>query len=130
MISEKVENKLKEKASSYKILEFDTPFETTQQAADMMKIPVSRIAKVLVFRGDMEVIVVIVSGIAKIDNKKFKERFQIRPIMLSLDELKNITGYSSGSVSPIGISNGFVKVYMDLTIKKPRTRGRGLHRLF
>lgn len=116
MISEKIRNALDEKSVPYRILEFDMPFESTFHAAEMIETPVENIAKTLVFQATFGTLVLITSGIAKIDNRKFKERFEFRPLMLKPDELKELTGFEPGCVSPIGIASDSIQVYMDITL--------------
>lgn len=88
MIAKKTESTLKEKAVSYRILEFGSCFESTQHAAEMIQTPVERIAKTLVFYASFRVIAVITSDTAKVDNQRF-----------------------------IGIANSKAQVYMDITVK-------------
>lgn len=120
MIAENIADALKEKAVPYKILEFNIPFESTYHAAKMIKTPVEHIAKTLVFHAPIGALVVITSGMAKIDNQKFKKRFEFRPLMLKPDELREVTGFEPGSVSPIGVASNSIQVYMDITIKQLR----------
>lgn len=117
MITQDIKSILKEKNIPYKILAFSSSFESTYHAAEIIKTPVEYIAKTLAFQAPFGVIVIIASGTAKVDNKKFKNRFEIRPLMLKPEELKELTGFEPGCVSPIGISSDKVEVYMDISLK-------------
>ena len=117
MTTQNIETILKEKEIPYQILEFSSPFESTYHAAEVIKTPVEYIAKTLAFQAPFGVIVIIAPGTAKVDNKKFKNKFEVRPLMLKPDQLKELTGFEPGCVSPIGISSDKIKVYMDVSLK-------------
>lgn len=118
MINKRVEDILEEKGVLYRILEFNMPFISTEDSARVIQTPIESIAKTLVFEDLFGALVIIASGTAKVDNKKFKDRFGFRPLMLKADELRELTGFEAGSVSPVGISSNKVKVYMDVSVKR------------
>lgn len=117
MAFENTEQILLEKGIVHRHLQFDRPFESTQDAADMIGIPVEQIAKTLVFGSATGAVVIIASGTARVDNKKFKEEFGYRPVMLSAEELKKLTGFEPGCVSPVGIASRRIRLYMDVSLK-------------
>ena len=115
-MNEKVLNALQRLNVEYEEYIFETPFETTLHSAEMLHTDMEHIAKTMVFKAPFGVIVVIASGAAKVDNKKFKNRFEVRPAMLKADELLVLTGFEPGSVSPIGIASEKLQVYMDSSL--------------
>ena len=117
MAFENTEQILLEKGIVHRHLQFDRPFESTQDAADMIGVPVEQIAKTLVFGSATGAVVIIASGTARVDNKKFKEEFGYRPVMLSADDLKRLTGFEPGCVSPVGIVSRRIRLYMDVSLK-------------
>lgn len=118
MAFENTEQILREKGAAFRHVTFDRPFESTQDAADMIGIPVEQIGKTLVFGAPTGAVVIIASDTAKVDNKKFKEEFGYRPVMLSPEELKKLTGFEPGCVSPVGIGTRRIRVYMDASLKQ------------
>jgi prolyl-tRNA editing enzyme YbaK/EbsC (Cys-tRNA(Pro) deacylase) len=77
---------------------------------------VSDIAKTLSFHVGDEIIVVVMSGDARIDNKKYKEYFGTKAKMLSFEEVEPLTGHPVGGVCPFGLNDN-VKVYLDESLK-------------
>jgi prolyl-tRNA editing enzyme YbaK/EbsC (Cys-tRNA(Pro) deacylase) len=56
----------------------------------------------------------------KIDNKKFRAQFNIKPRMLSADEALKCTGHAIGGVCPFALPPE-VKVYLDNSMKRFQT---------
>lgn len=112
----KVEEALRKAQVAYEMREYDAPFETTLHSAEMLHTDVEHIAKTMVFQAPFGAITVIASGTARVDNRKFKNRFEVRPTMLKAEDLLELTGFEPGSVSPIGIACDTVQVYMDASL--------------
>ncbi|MBP1082465.1 prolyl-tRNA editing enzyme YbaK/EbsC (Cys-tRNA(Pro) deacylase) [Bacillus capparidis] len=70
------------------IVEFEVSSATVGQAADALQVEPERIAKTIAFRGpeQEEAILIVAAGDAKIDNKMFRETFDIKARMLSPEE--------------------------------------------
>lgn len=62
-------------------------------------------------------IVLVVCGTARIDNRKYKDTFQCKAQMLSLDETLEVTGHPVGGVCPFALPEG-IKVYLDESLKQ------------
>ncbi|MEG0108104.1 MAG: YbaK/EbsC family protein [Lachnospiraceae bacterium] len=118
MAEQRVINAIQKKQIKCKVLEFERPFESTEDAKNMIDTSLERMAKTLAFRSQFGAVILIVSGEAKVDPVKFKKKFGFRPMMLDVEELMEFTGYAPGSVSPIGLSHNKVKIYMDASIKR------------
>jgi len=61
--------------------------------------------------------VLVVMGTARIDNKKYKDRFGSKAKMLSYEETLAVTGHPVGGVCPFGLPEG-IAVYLDDSLKK------------
>ena len=63
-----------------KVLEFPTSSATVELAAVAVGTEPDRIAKTMAFLLGDEAVVIVVSGMARIDNKKFKVQFRLRKV--------------------------------------------------
>jgi len=103
------------------VMEFETSSATVDQAAETIGVIPARIAKTISFRGSEEIAILIVAaGDAKVDNKKFRQRFGFKPRMLSPDEVLEQTGHAIGGVCPFGLKND-LKVYLDVSMQRFET---------
>ena len=76
------------------------------------------IAKSMAFKlKDDSVIIVVFMGTARIDNRKFKDRFHCKATMLTAEETPLLTGHPVGGVCPFGVPEN-VTVYLDESLKK------------
>lgn len=66
---------------------------------------------------DANVVMIVAAGDAKVNAKKFKEKFLGQPKMLKREEVEQLTGYPPGGVCPFGV-NEWVKVYLDVSLKR------------
>jgi prolyl-tRNA editing enzyme YbaK/EbsC (Cys-tRNA(Pro) deacylase) len=100
------------------ILEFDSSSATVDEAAETIGVIPARIAKTLSFRGQEEMAILIVAaGDAKIDNKKFRQKFGFKARMLNSDEVLAQTGHAIGGVCPFGLKND-LPVYLDVSMER------------
>lgn len=103
------------------ILEFETSSATVDMAAEAIGVIPARIAKTLSFRGEADqAILVVAAGDAKIDNKKFRNTFQMKARMLSAEEVVEQTGHVVGGVCPFGLAND-LNIYLDVSMKRFKT---------
>lgn len=103
-----------------RILEFSESSATVELAAHAAGVEPARIAKTLSFKKDDTCILVLTAGDARIDNRKFKERFQMKARMLTPDEVLELVGHPVGGVCPFGINEG-IEVYLDGSMKRFET---------
>lgn len=101
-----------------RIREFDVSSATVELAAQAVGVEGARIAKTLSFRKDDGCILILAAGDAKIDNKKFKERFGMKARMLSADEALDLIGHAVGGVCPFAIKDTVLGVYLDESMKR------------
>ncbi|MES2149233.1 MAG: YbaK/EbsC family protein [Pseudomonadota bacterium] len=94
------------------IIELDVSTATVALAAEAHGVEPGRIAKTLAFRlGDGRVVLLVASGDARIDNKKFKSAFG-KGRMLDADDVVTLTGHPVGGVCPFGLAQP-LPVYLD-----------------
>jgi prolyl-tRNA editing enzyme YbaK/EbsC (Cys-tRNA(Pro) deacylase) len=121
MSIESVKNHFKQWNRHGEIMEFETSSATVGEAAATIGVIPARIAKTLSFRGNEEsAILIVTSGEAKIDNKKFRETFGMKARMLSPEEVLDQTGHGIGGVCPFGLKNN-LEVYLDVSLKRFET---------
>lgn len=76
-----------------------------------------RIVKIFLFKIGDDVILIVIVGDVKIDNKKYKVEFNCKVKMLILEEVLEFIGYVIGGVCLFGLKN-FIKVYLDDLMKR------------
>ncbi len=103
-----------------RIQEFDVSSATVELAAAALKCEPARIAKTLSFSTPEGAILIVMAGDARVDNPKFKLRFNTKAKMLSPDEAESLIGHAVGGVCPFAVNKG-VKVYLDESLKRFET---------
>lgn len=99
-----------------KVLEFDVSTATVELAAAAVGTEPDRIAKTMAFLIGKEAIVVVVSGLSRIDNRKFKDQFHSKAKMISFAEVNQYLGHPPGGVCPFALKEG-VRIYLDVSLK-------------
>ena len=89
-------------------------------AAKAVGVEGARIAKTLSFKTPEGCMLILAAGDARIDNHKFKERFQMKAKMLTADEVLELVGHPVGGVCPFGCNEG-VPVYLDESLRRFET---------
>ena len=98
------------------IIELDVCTATVALAAEAHGVEPGRIAKTLAFRlGDGRAILLVASGDARIDNRKFKSAFG-KGKMLPAVEVEALTGHPIGGVCPFGLTQA-LPVYLDQSLQ-------------
>lgn len=120
MAIENVRNFFKQYNMDTQIQEFAVSSATVDLAASALGCEPERIAKTLSFLVNGQAVLVVTTGDAKIDNKKFKEKFNTKAKMLSPDEVTNLVGHAIGGVCPFAIKSG-VSVFLDMSLKRFET---------
>ena len=97
------------------VIETDASTATVALAAEAHGVEPGRIAKTLAFRvAEGRVILLVASGVARIDNRKFKDTFG-KGKMLPPDEVAETTGHPVGGVCPFGLAQP-LPVYLDKSL--------------
>ena len=99
-----------------KVLEFPTSSATVELAAGAVGTEPDRIAKTMAFLLGDEAIVIVVSGLSRIDNKKFKAQFHTKAKMIPFAAVEEYLGHPPGGVCPFALKEG-VKVYLDVSLR-------------
>ena len=99
----RVENILKEFDVTQKVIILDSSARTALEAASSLGCEVGAIVKSLLFRTENSFILCLVAGDKKASLNKIKKTLNIRDVsMAAAEDVKKITGYTIGGVSPIG----------------------------
>ena len=89
--------------SSNRVIVLDSSARTALEAASSLGCEVGAIIKSLLFKTENSFILCLVAGDKKASLNKIKKTLNIKDAsMASADDVKNITGYTIGGVSPIG----------------------------
>ena len=92
--------------SNLKVILLDTSARTALEAASSLKCEVGAIVKSLLFRTENTFTLCLIAGDKKASLNKIKKTLRIKDAsMASAENVKNITGFSIGGVSPIGHLN-------------------------
>ena len=103
------------------IIEMGISTATVELAAAALGVIPARIAKSISLRtAENGAIIVVTAGDMKLDNRKFRERFNYKPRMLSPEEALQYTGHAIGGVCPFALPQG-VEVYLDNSMKRFQT---------
>ncbi len=103
-----------------RIMEFEESSATVELAAVAVGCEPQRIAKSLSLILEDKPIIIVVSGEAKIDNKKYKEQFHAKAKMIPFDQVESLIGHAPGGVCPFGIKPD-VTVYLDESLRRFET---------
>ena len=99
----RVEKILREFDGAQKIIVLDTSARTALEAASSLGCEVGAIIKSLLFKTGSNFTLCLVAGDKRASLNKIKKTLQIKDVfMASAEDVKNITGYTIGGVSPIG----------------------------
>ena len=102
----RVEELLKEFDQKLSVIILDTSARTALEAASSLGCEVGAIVKSLLFKTDNSFTLFLVSGDKRASLNKIKKNLIIKDAsMASADEVKKITGFTIGGVSPIGHLN-------------------------
>ena len=114
----KVERLLREFKPSFKVIELKNSARTADEAATALSCNVGAIVKSLLFKMKKTYILCLVAGDKKVSLNKLKKTLNMNDVsMASADEVKNVTGYTIGGVSPIGHRNK-INVYIDNSLER------------
>ena len=99
----RVEKILQQFDGTQKIIVLDTSARTALEAASSLGCEVGAIIKSLLFKTGSNFTLCLVAGDKRASLNKIKKTLKIKDVsMASAEDVKNITGYTIGGVSPIG----------------------------
>ena len=107
---------LAEHAPDVQVLEATTSTATVALAAEAHGVATGQIAKTLSLRLGDRIVLIVVAGDARLDNKKVKAAFGAKPRLLDAEEVADITGHPVGGVCPFGLANP-LPIYCDESLR-------------
>ena len=117
MSFKKAQEYLEEKGFGDRIRVPEHSSATVVEAAEALGCKPGMIAKTLSFLQKGEPVLILVEGMARIDNKKYKARFGCKARMIPAEDVERLIGHSVGGVCPFGINDG-VLVYLYESLRK------------
>ena len=101
-----------------RVTEFTESSATVELAAAVVGVIPARIAKTLSFKNpDGGAFLIVAAGDAKVDNRKFKDKFGFKAKMLTAEEAIELVGHAVGGVCPFAVNDG-VEGYLDVSLKR------------
>ena len=114
----RVEKFLKEFDKNLNVTLLSSSARTALEAAKSLNCEVGAIVKSLLFRAENTFILCLVAGDKKGSLSKIKKITNIKDVsMASADEVKDVTGFTIGGVSPIGHLNK-INIYIDKSLER------------
>ena len=115
---QRVKNKLKEFDNSLEVVVLDSSARTAKDAAESLKTEVGSIVKSLLLRTKTSFLLCLVSGDKRCSLNKIKKILNQKDVsMANADQVKEITGFTIGGVSPIGHLNK-IDIFIDESLKR------------
>ena len=109
---------LKDFNPNFKVIVLETSARTAKEAASSLGCEVGAIVKSLLFKTENIFTLCLVAGDKKASLNKIKKTLKIKDVsMASADDVKNITGFTIGGVSPIGHLNK-INILIDQTLNR------------
>ena len=114
----KVSQKLKDFDESLKVIVLDSSARTAQDAADSLNTEVGSIIKSLFLRTKNSFLLCLVAGDRRCSLNKIKKILGEKDVSMGhADQVKQVTGFTIGGVSPIGHLNP-IKIYIDQSLSR------------
>ena len=117
----RVNNLLKEFDQEQNVIILDSSARTANEAATSLGCEVGAIVKSLLFKTKNTFVLCLVAGDKKASLNKIKKILNIKDVsMATANEVKNITGFTIGGVSPVGHLNK-VSILIDNSLERFNT---------
>ncbi len=114
----RVEKSIKEYNNEMSVIILDSSAKTAIEAASSLGCEVGAIVKSLLFKTENTFTLFLVSGDKKASLNKIKKTLNIKDAsMASPDDVKYITGYTIGGVSPVGHLNK-IEIFIDHSLAR------------
>ncbi len=120
MSIERVRNYFEEMGMGDKVHEFEQTTATVEEATLALGCAPELIAKTMSFIQDEKPLIIVTAGDAKIDNKKYKARFQQKAKMIPREQVEELIGHAPGGVCPFAIDPS-IPVYLDVSLQRFET---------
>lgn len=116
MSLESVQHFLKTHAPDLSVIVTEASSATVPLAAAAHGVEPDQIAKTICVRIGDALALVVTAGTRRLDNRKFKDRFGVKPRMVEADLVAEVTGHPVGGVCPFGLPQPMT-VYCDLSLR-------------
>lgn len=116
MIAQEMRDYLARHAPELKICELDRP-HTTEYIASVWNVAPAQVAKTLTLRVGREVVVAVIPGDARLDNRKSKDALGGKARMLAGEEASALTGHPVGGITPLRLAAP-LPVYFDIGLRR------------
>jgi len=114
----KVSQKLKEFDEALKVVVLDSSARTAQDAANSLNAEVGSIIKSLFLRTKNSFLLCLVAGDRRCSLNKIKKILGEKDVSMgNADQVKQVTGFTIGGVSPVGHLNP-IKIYIDQSLSR------------
>ena len=114
----RAEKSIKEYNNEMSVIVLDSSAKTAIEAASTLGCEVGAIVKSLLFKTENTFTLFLVSGDKKASLNKIKKTLNIKDAsMASPDDVKSITGYTIGGVSPVGHLNK-IEIFIDHSLAR------------
>ena len=114
----KVSQKLKDFDKSLKVIVLDSSARTAQDAANSLNAEVGSIIKSLFLRTKNSFLLCLVAGDRRCSLNKIKKILGEKDVSMgNADQVKQVTGFTIGGVSPVGHLNP-IKIYIDQSLSR------------
>jgi prolyl-tRNA editing enzyme YbaK/EbsC (Cys-tRNA(Pro) deacylase) len=116
MSLESVRQFFQDHAPDLSVIVTEASSATVALAADAHGVEPDQIAKTICLRIGDDVVLVVTAGTKRLDNRKFKDRFGVKPRMLDAEAVVEMTSHPVGGVCPFGLPTP-LKIYCDVSLK-------------
>ena len=114
----RVSQKLKEFDNNLNVIVLDSSARTSQDAANSLKTEVGSIIKSLFLRTKSSFLLCLIAGDKRCSLNKVKKILNEKDVsMASADQVKEMTGFTIGGVSPVGHLNS-IKIIIDQSLSR------------
>ena len=114
----KVSQKLKEFDEALKVIVLDSSARTAQDAANSLNAEVGSIIKSLFLRTKNSFLLCLVAGDRRCSLNKIKKILGEKDVSMgNAEQVKQVTGFTIGGVSPVGHLNP-IKIYIDQSLSR------------
>ena len=114
----RVSQKLKDFDESLKVIVLDGSARTAQDAADSLNTEVGSIIKSLFLRTKNSFLLCLVAGDRRCSLNKIKKILDEKDVSMgNAEQVKQVTGFTIGGVSPVGHLNP-IKIYIDQSLSR------------
>ncbi len=120
MALEKARAYLAQKGLDDRIIIPEQSSATVAEAAAALGCAPGMIAKTLSFLQNDRPVLILAEGMARIDNQKYRARFDCKAKMIPPEQVEALVGHAVGGVCPFGVNEG-VTVYLDESLKQHET---------